>query len=140
MRQYETGFLIVPNLSEEETEKIILQMADIVSQRKGRMIEQEKWGRRKLAYPIKKCDEAFYVFFHYEGESDIPQELARRFRQMDTILRYLTLKKDGRENIRKKKKAIPEGGKKELSLEEESSAAIQFKQEELRPEKGKGKK
>ncbi len=140
MRQYETGFLIVPNLSEEETEKIILQMADIVSQRKGRMIEQEKWGKRKLAYPIKKCDEAFYVFFHYEGESDIPQELARRFRQMDTILRYLTLKKDGRENIRKKKKAIPEAAKKGLSLEEESSEEIQFRQEELRPEKEREKK
>ena len=140
MRQYETGFLIVPNLSEEETEKIILQMADIVSQRKGRMIEQEKWGKRKLAYPIKKCDEAFYVFFHYEGESDIPQELARRFRQMDTILRYLTLKKDGRENIRKKKKAIPEAAKKGLSPEEESSEEIQFRQEELRPEKEREKK
>jgi len=140
MRQYETGFLIAPNLSEEETEQIILQMADIVSERKGRMIEQEKWGKRRLAYSLKKFGEAFYVFFLYEGEPSIPQELARRFRQMDTILRYLTLKKDGKENVRKKRKAGAEAEKRELSLEEENLKETEFRREELTPRKGKEEK
>lgn len=112
MRQYETVFLISPNLSEEDTEAIILKMADIISKKRGKMISQEEWGKRKLAYPIKKFEEAFYVLFHYQGRSDIPVELERRFKQSDDIIRYLTVRKDTRENVRGKRKAS--------SLEEEA--------------------
>ena len=108
MRQYETVFLISPNLSEEETKDLIIQMAEIISKKKGKMISKEEWGKRNLAYPIKKLDEAFYVFFHYEGKPDIPAELERRFKQTDTIIRYLTLKKETKENVRGKKKRVSE--------------------------------
>jgi small subunit ribosomal protein S6 len=118
MKFYETGLLIAPNLSEEETELIIGQMAEIISQREGKLVKQERWGKRRMAYPIKKFSEAFYVFFHYEGKPDIPLELERRFKQTDTILRYLTLQKDTQEAGRRKRKkeaepesaeAAPEG-------------------------------
>ena len=104
MRQYETAFLITPKLEEEETEKLIEKMAEVVKKKKGKMVNIEKWGKRRLAYPIDKLDEAVYVFFHYEGDPDIPQELQRKFRQMETVLRYLTLKKDAQIQLRKKKK------------------------------------
>jgi len=94
MRHYETAFLITPKLEEEETEKLIQKMADVVVKKKGKMNNIEKWGKKKLAYPINNLDEAFYVFFHYEGEPDIPSELERRFRQTEPVLRYLTLRKE----------------------------------------------
>ena len=105
MRLYETGFLISPNVTEEEADIVIQQMADIVTQKNGRMAKLEKWGKRRMAYQIGKFGEAYYVFFHYEGGPDIPLELGRRFRQMDSILRYLTLVKETQQNIRKKKKS-----------------------------------
>jgi small subunit ribosomal protein S6 len=108
MTQYETAFLISPNLEEEETEKVIIQMAKIISEKKGKMINEDRWGKRRLAYPIKKFEEAFYVFFHYEGDPEIPLELERRFKQTEEILRYLTMKKSQKENVRrKKKKTVP---------------------------------
>lgn len=126
MRQYETAFLISPDVPEEETEKVILQMADIVSEKKGKMIKQDIWGKRKLAYPIQKFEEAFYVFFHYEGKPDIPAELERRFKQSETILRFFTIRKEPKENVRKKRRKIPkkEEGveEKEINQEELSSA------------------
>jgi small subunit ribosomal protein S6 len=102
MRQYETAFLISPNVPEEETEKIILQMADIVTKKKGKMIKQDVWGKRKLAYPIQKFEEAVYVFFHYEGEAGIPTELERRFKQTEAVVRYLTVRKETKEAVQKK--------------------------------------
>jgi len=105
MRLYETGFLISPNVTEEDADIVIQQMADVVTQKNGKMAKLEKWGKRRMAYAIGKFGEAYYVFFHYEGGPDIPAELGRRFRQMDTILRYLTLVKETQQNIRKKKKA-----------------------------------
>ncbi len=138
MRLYETGFLISPSLTEEEAEAIVLQMAEVVSQKNGRMVKQEKWGKRKMAYPIQKAVDAYYVFFHYEGDPDIPLELGRRFRQMDTILRYLTLNKETQVNVRKKKKlekrgraAAGEGETAEsLSAKGESPAQSEKKREE----------
>lgn len=94
MRIYETAFLIAPNLSEEDTEKLIQQMADVIPAKKGKMINIDKWGKRKLAYQIKKFEVAYYVFFLYKGEADIPSELERRFKQNETVIRYLTVKKE----------------------------------------------
>ena len=107
MLYYETGFLLAPNLSEEETEKLITQMVEVVSQKAGRLIRQERWGKRRLAYSIDRFNEAFFVFFHYEGKADIPAELERRFKQSDAVLRYLTLKKDTQATVRRKKKKEP---------------------------------
>jgi len=120
MTQYETTFLLSPNLEEEETEKIIVQMVEVVSTKKGKMIHEDRWGKRKLAYPIKKFEEAFYVFFLYEGDSDIPFELERRFKQSEAILRYLTVKKEPKKSIRRKKKAVSMEKERKLSREEKS--------------------
>lgn len=108
MRQYETGFVLSPGLSEEEATQFVQQMADIVAQKKGRMVKQDIWGKRRLAYPIKKFNEGIYVFFVYEGPGDVSAELERRFKQTDTVIRFLTVKKDQKDQARRKKKRSAE--------------------------------
>lgn len=130
MRQYETAFLISPNLSEEDMEKIILQMADIVSKKKGKMIKQDVWGKRKLAYPIQKFEEAVYVFFHYEGESGIPTELERRFKQTESVMRYLTVRKETKEVVQKKRGVVREEKEEPPVMEEEEVEVMDSEQEE----------
>ena len=136
MRLYETGFLISPNVSEEDADVLIQQMADVVSQKNGKMVKLEKWGKRRMAYQIGKYGEAYYVFFHYDGGPDIPLELGRRFRQMDTILRHLTLMKETQQNVRKRKKMAGRGRTKD-AVEEPSDAAA-GKESVVTPETKKG--
>ena len=112
MTQYETAFLISPNLEEEEIEKVISQMAEVVK-KKGKLINEDRWGKKRLAYPIQKFEEAFYVFFLYEADPTIPFELERRFKQTEAILRYLTIKKETKEKVKRKEKDVP---KEEESL------------------------
>jgi len=104
MKLYETGFLLAPNMTEEEAEGFVQGLAEVIPLKNGKMIRIEKWGKRRMSYAIGKAHEAYYVFFHYEGGAEIPAELARRFRQMDTIIRHLTLAKETQMNVRKKKK------------------------------------
>jgi len=104
MRQYETGFLLSPQLTEEEAEAIGQQLAAVITTRQGKMAKVDKWGTRRTAYALGKHHDAYYYFFHYEGGPDIPAELARRFRQLDTVLRHLTLVKETQQNMRRKKK------------------------------------
>jgi small subunit ribosomal protein S6 len=134
MRQYETAFLISPNVPEEETEKIILQMADIVTKKKGKMIKQDVWGKRKLAYPIQKFEEAVYVFFLYEGEPGIPTELERRFKQTEAVVRYLTVRKETKEVVQKKRGMVREEKEEPPVSEEEEVEVMDSDQEEASDE------
>jgi small subunit ribosomal protein S6 len=104
LRQYETGFVLSPSLSEEETTQFIQQMAEIVAQKKGRMVRQDIWGKRRLAFPIKRFQEGVYVFFTYDGGGDVSVELERRFKQSDAVIRFMTVLKDPRDLVRRKKK------------------------------------
>ena len=104
MQLYETGFLIAPAMTDEEAEGLVQSLAEVVPLKNGKMVRVEKWGKRRMAYPIGKAHEAYYVFFHYESGAEVPAELTRRFRQMDTIIRHLTLAKEVQMNVRKKKK------------------------------------
>jgi small subunit ribosomal protein S6 len=120
MRLYETAFLIAPDLPEEEMSKLVKDMSGVVSKKKGKMKDIEEWGKRKLAYQIEKFDEAFYVFFHYEGDPDIPLELERKFKQTESVIRYLTVKRDLKENVRKKKRPGPRRAKKTRPMKKEA--------------------
>jgi small subunit ribosomal protein S6 len=104
LRQYETGFVLSPTLSEEETAQFLQQMAEIVAQKKGRMVKQDVWGKRRLAFPIKRYQEGLYVFFTYDGPGDVSLELERRFKQSDAVIRFMTVVKDPRDLVRRKKK------------------------------------
>ena len=134
MRQYETVFLISPKLTEEETGGIISQMADVITKKKGKMLNKEEWGKKKLAYPIKNYEEAYYILFHYEGESEIPAELERRFKQADPVIRYLTVKKETRENIRRKKMKATSEGKEAHAEEDQAMQEESFSDEEAEEE------
>ncbi|HUT08740.1 MAG TPA: 30S ribosomal protein S6 [Candidatus Latescibacteria bacterium] len=104
MRQYETGVVLSPTLSEEETAQFVQQMSEVIAQKKGRMVKQDIWGKRRLAFPIKRFQEGVYVFFTYEGAGDISTELERRFKQTDSVIRFMTILRDPRDLIGRKRK------------------------------------
>jgi small subunit ribosomal protein S6 len=104
LRQYETGFVLSPALSEEEITQFLQQMAEIVAQKKGRMVKQDVWGKRRLAFPIKRFQEGVYVFFTFDGPGDVAAELERRFKQTDAVIRFMTVVKDPRDLARRKHK------------------------------------
>jgi small subunit ribosomal protein S6 len=131
MRLYETAFLIAANLAEDETEQLIQQMAEIVTENNGEMVDIDKWGKRKLAYKIQKFDAAFYVFFHYKSEADIPAELERRFKQTEAILRFLTVLMEEEPKLRRSRAARP---KPREAVEERMAAPRLEPESETAPE------
>ena len=128
MQLYETGFLLAPNMTEEEAEGVVQSLAEVIPLKSGKMIRIEKWGKRRMAYAIGKAHEAYYVFFHYEGGAEIPVELSRRFRQMDAVIRHLTLLRETQMNVRNKKKVKKNAGAAPDA--ETASPAVEPKREE----------
>jgi small subunit ribosomal protein S6 len=89
---YETVFITVPTLTEDEERTIVDGMARIVTDGGGDFTANDRMGRRRLAYPIRKFEDGVYTLFLYDSESDVPKELDRRFRLSDKVLRHLTVR------------------------------------------------
>jgi len=122
MYLYETGFLIAPTLSDEESEAFIRQMTEVIAGRNGKLVRTEKWGKRRMAYRLKKHNEASYVFLHYEAQPDAAAELARRLRQSESVLRYLTVRKEEGPNVRSKRKARHQARREEARAAAQTAA------------------
>ena len=93
-RRYETIFITPADIPEEELHALIERYSAIVKGRKGILVKIEKWGKRKLAYEIKKQTRGYYVLLDFAGQTDIVNELERNFKIDDKILKYMTVKKE----------------------------------------------
>ncbi len=92
MRRYETICITRPNLSEDEVKAIIDRFNGNVEQAGGAIIQLDRWGLRKLAYPIKKEAQGNYVYTEYASTPEAVAENERLFRIDDKVLKYLTVK------------------------------------------------
>ena len=92
MITYETLFITSPDLSEAEEVTLVSGLAEVVTEGGGNMVANERMGRRRLAYPIKKFEDGVYTRFLYEAEPAVPKELERRVRISDKVLRWLTVR------------------------------------------------
>ncbi len=92
MRHYETLYIISPELGEEDYKAVVAKHRDLIEKGNGVIIKLDEWGRRRLAYELKKFDQGFYVLMDYCGEAGITAELARALKLDDKVLKYQTIK------------------------------------------------
>jgi small subunit ribosomal protein S6 len=89
MRAYECIYIIDPSLDEQAVKEKAAKYSEIITSRRGQITIVDQWGKRKLAYPIKKLYEGHYTFIRFSGDSEILKELGRVFRFDDAVLRHL---------------------------------------------------
>jgi small subunit ribosomal protein S6 len=92
LKRYETIFITYADMPDEEITALIERYGAIVKAKNGTLIKTEKWGKRKLAYEIKKQSRGNYILFDFAGSSAIITELERNLRIGDKILKYMTVK------------------------------------------------
>ncbi len=90
MRHYEVVFLVHPDQS-SQVQAMIERYRALVESASGVIHRLEDWGRRQLAYPIKKIHKAHYVLMNIECDQATLAELESAFRFNDAILRSMTL-------------------------------------------------
>jgi len=92
MRHYETIFIISPELSEDETGAVVEKFSGILTDAGAVMVKVENWGRRRLAYEVKKFNKGYYVLFDYGAEPAAVTEMERNFKIDERVIRFLTVK------------------------------------------------
>ena len=100
-RVYESAVLINAALDDETIKNLISKIRDNITANGGEIIEVEDWGRKRLAYQVKKSKIGYYAIFRFNSPPDIVPKLERNYQLDDNILRYLTitLSKDALEQI-----------------------------------------
>ena len=97
MNYYELLYIVQPALSEEDLKSVTDDIAGTIDKAGGELLKNEVWQKRKLAYPIKKFKQGYYVLVHYKAPSNVPKKLEEKMRIKEDILRFMTtnmLKKD----------------------------------------------
>jgi small subunit ribosomal protein S6 len=89
MRTYEVLYIVRPELSDEEVEKIAQEVEAMALEGGGNVVEKEIWGKRKLAYEVKGCTEGHYVLLRFEGQSEVLPKLTQHFKLSEQIIRDL---------------------------------------------------
>ncbi len=118
LQHYETTFILTSVLSEQQTKDIIDKFRDFLNQKKAKIIREESWGLKKLAYPIQHKSTGFYQFFEFEGTPDLINELELLYKREEKIIRFLTVKLDkhGIEYNQQKNSAVKEIKTKEAKV------------------------
>jgi small subunit ribosomal protein S6 len=106
MRIYEELFILKPDTSEEDADAYITQVKDLITAGKGTIDKVEKWGVRKLAYRVSKCNEGNYTLIQFTAPSELVHEVERRMRVNDSVIKFITVRIDEKmKKIEKRKKA-----------------------------------
>jgi small subunit ribosomal protein S6 len=94
MTKYETIFIAHPDLVEDEVKGLIEKTREVIENLNGQLIKVEDWGRRKLAYKLKKLTKGYYVLIRFRGNGQVLAELERNLRLSDSVLKYQSIRLD----------------------------------------------
>ena len=127
MRRYEVTCVLAPTLSPEEVEQAVESFKKTAEDKGATVVDVDNWGKRRLAFPVKKHTEGFYVIYTLDEEAaEAATEMERRFKVTDPVIRFLTVRIDEAQKRTQKLKAQRETRRKvrKASLEAARAAEV----------------
>ncbi|RMF79775.1 MAG: 30S ribosomal protein S6 [Nitrospirae bacterium] len=94
MRLYETIFITLPDLTEEQDEGVATAVKGVITGQGGEIVKEEDWGVRTLAYEVKHNAKGHYHLLQFRGDNQALAELDRHYRFTEPIIKFMTLRLD----------------------------------------------
>lgn len=94
LNNYETVFILTPVLSEAQMKDTVDKFTQVLKDAGAKLVSEENWGLRKLAYPIQHKKTGFYQLVEFESEPDAVNKLETEFRRDERVMRFLTIAND----------------------------------------------
>src|SRR5215470_12320078 len=93
-REFETIFILRPDTNQDGIQLVNTRVRSVIEQKGGRLLKLDNWGKRKLAYDVKKQLKGIYLYWQYLGTPGVVEEIERNLRMLDSVIRYYTVKVD----------------------------------------------
>jgi len=91
LREYETIYILRPDTLNDKVAEVNQRVRGIIETLGGVVLTVDNWGKRKLAYEIKKELKGIYLFWQYLGSPRVVTEFERNMRMLDPVIRYMTV-------------------------------------------------
>jgi len=111
-RTYELMFIVRPDMTEEDLDKLISTLSGVVAPSGGSVQRIDKMGKRRLAYTVRRFHEGIYVLMVIEGGGPVIHELERRLRVTEPVIKFLTVRVDEEQKRLDKIKQLRDSKKK----------------------------
>jgi small subunit ribosomal protein S6 len=121
-RIYELMFIVRPDMTDEDLEKLITTLETTVTTAQGSVKAIDRMGKRRLAYMVRKFREGIYILMTIEGAGTVIHELERRLRVTEQVIKFLTVRIDEDQKRLEKIKALRDA-KKKVSAQPAPAAA-----------------
>ena len=90
-REYETIFILRPDTNQDGIQSVNQRVRTVIDGKGGKILKLDNWGKRKLAYEIRKQLKGIYLYWQYLGTPDTVAEIERNLRMVDSVIRYYTV-------------------------------------------------
>ncbi len=94
MRPYEILFVLKPDLEEDVINAAIEKFVNLIQQNQGTVEQVNRWGKKRMAYEIKKYRDGYYTLILFQGEPATAKELDRVMRLSDEVLRHIIVRRE----------------------------------------------
>ena len=94
MVNYESMYILKPDMEEEKKDSLVKRFSDIVTNNGGEIEKIDEWGKKRLTYPIQYINDGYYVLMTFKAPPELPTELERNYKISDDILRYMVVNLD----------------------------------------------
>ncbi|MBL7068891.1 MAG: 30S ribosomal protein S6 [Candidatus Omnitrophica bacterium] len=95
MKKYEAMFIVKPDMGKDELKKTEDSIGETITKNKGKVEKCEQWGRRRLAYPIKRYMDGEYYLYEFEIEPGSISSITSSYKLNENILRVLVIAREG---------------------------------------------
>lgn len=97
MNHYELTMVLDPNIEEEGITNLLDKVASIVVKNNGEVIEADRWGLQKLAYPIRKQEKGHYILLRLQSDIALIGELEKSLKLTNEVLRFMFIRTETKE-------------------------------------------
>ncbi len=97
MRSYQSVLILKPDLDEAQVDQVLEKITEFLSKNNGSIVKVEKWGKKRLAYRVKKSRFGYYLNIYHTCESLKVSVLEADYKLYDLILKFLVIRLDDKE-------------------------------------------
>ena len=94
LNKYESIYIVNPDVDAEGIKGLVEKFNALIESEGGKVTETNEWGMKKLAYPIKKFTQGYYVLVNFEAKPEFVDELERVYKITDDVIKFITVRKE----------------------------------------------
>ncbi len=126
MRNYQTILILKPDLDEPNVDQSLEKITSLIQKHGGEVLKTERWGKKRLAYKVKKSKFGYYLNMYHSGDTSRVAELEKDLQLYDLVIKYLIIRLSDKdlERVMSKPEEVAEGTEEEGKKSDDSGPDV----------------